>query len=108
MKRSPLILVLAVVFIIGGVMLHATTRPGEIPMPDSSASAISYLVASEAGTVTGPQRRDEDSITVYVTRTGEKYHRGTCRYLSRSKIPTTLRDAKRNGYDPCSVCRPPR
>lgn len=44
--------------------------------------------------------------TVYVTRTGEKYHADACRYLSRSKIAVSLKDAVRNGYTPCSVCKP--
>jgi len=48
-----------------------------------------------------------DQVTVYVTRTGEKYHRAGCRYLSRSMIPMTLETAKARGYTPCSVCRPP-
>ena len=47
------------------------------------------------------------SITVYITRTGEKYHRDGCRYLSRSKIKISLSNAKRY-YDPCKVCKPPR
>lgn len=46
------------------------------------------------------------SQTVYVTRTGEKYHNDACRYLSKSKIETTLQDAKENGYTACSVCKP--
>ncbi|MBW3599984.1 MAG: hypothetical protein KY475_22265 [Planctomycetes bacterium] len=45
-------------------------------------------------------------MTVYVTRTGEKYHRGGCRYLSKSKIPISLNRA-RASYSPCSVCDPP-
>ena len=44
-------------------------------------------------------------VTVYVTRTGKKYHRGGCRYLRRSKIPISLEAAKQR-YGPCSVCRP--
>lgn len=44
---------------------------------------------------------------VYVTRTGSKYHRGYCRYLSKSKIPMSLEQAARR-YNPCSVCKPPR
>jgi len=47
------------------------------------------------------------STTVYITRTGSKYHRPGCRYLSKSKIPMTLNDAKQH-YGPCSVCKPPR
>jgi len=46
--------------------------------------------------------------TVYVTRTGEKYHRSSCRYLSQSKIAIALSTAKARGYTPCSVCDPPR
>jgi micrococcal nuclease len=45
--------------------------------------------------------------TVYITKTGAKYHTGTCRYLSKSKIPISLSDAAARGYTPCSVCRPP-
>jgi hypothetical protein len=46
--------------------------------------------------------------TVYVTKTGKKYHTANCRYLSKSKIPMSLKDAKASGYTPCSVCRPPQ
>ena len=48
-----------------------------------------------------------DDIIVYITETGTKYHRNGCRYLSQSKIPITLGEAKRKGYTPCSVCNPP-
>lgn len=44
--------------------------------------------------------------TVYITRTGKKYHRDGCRHL-RSRIPTTLTGAIEAGYTACSVCRPP-
>ena len=45
--------------------------------------------------------------TVYITNTGEKYHRAGCRYLSKSKIAISLSKAKAEGYTPCSVCKPP-
>ena len=45
--------------------------------------------------------------TVYITRTGKRYHRDGCRYLASSKIPMTLKDAKAHGYTPCKVCHPP-
>jgi hypothetical protein len=53
------------------------------------------------------QDADEEAVTVYVTRTGKKYHSSGCRYLRKSKIPVTLKEAKRQ-YEPCKVCRPPR
>ena len=43
-------------------------------------------------------------VTVYVTKTGKKYHRETCRW---GKMPISLAEAKQ-GYGPCSRCNPPR
>lgn len=53
------------------------------------------------------QASDVQTQTVYITRTGAKYHREGCRYLRRSMIPIDLSDARRS-YGACSVCRPPR
>lgn len=50
---------------------------------------------------------DEQEITVYVTKTGNKYHQEGCRYLSKSSIPMPLSQAARR-YSPCSACSPPR
>ena len=52
-----------------------------------------------------PTTDETQEVTVYITRTGKKYHRSGCRYLSRSKIPISLSEAKQR-YGPCSVCRP--
>jgi len=48
-----------------------------------------------------------ESVMVYVTRTGNKYHRGSCSYLRKSKIPMKLSEAKKR-YGPCSRCKPPQ
>ena len=45
--------------------------------------------------------------TVYITRSGERYHDAGCRYLSKSCIETTLQTAVDGGYTPCKVCHPP-
>ena len=47
------------------------------------------------------------NTTVYVTRTGEKYHSNGCQYLRKSKIAISLQDAVSSGYDACSRCNPP-
>ena len=44
------------------------------------------------------------SPTVYITRTGEKYHKAGCQYLRQSSIPISLSDARQQGYTPCSKC----
>lgn len=61
-------------------------------IPTSFASAQTELAAAES--------------TVYITKSGTKYHAGGCRYLSKSKIAIPLSRAKA-GYSPCSVCGPP-
>lgn len=43
---------------------------------------------------------------VYTTKTGEKYHTATCRYLKYSKKEITLEQAINLGYQACSVCKP--
>lgn len=54
-----------------------------------------------------PVQPMEQDLTVYITRTGKKYHMDGCRYLSKSKIAIPLSEAK-NYYGACSVCRPPQ
>jgi hypothetical protein len=49
---------------------------------------------------------DEQRQTVYVIRTGKKYHSDRCRHLRRD--PMSLRDAKAKGYTVCEVCHPPQ
>jgi hypothetical protein len=43
---------------------------------------------------------------VYVTRTGQKYHRDSCSSLRSSKIEMPLAEAAAR-YDACKICRPP-
>lgn len=50
---------------------------------------------------------DNQSQIVYRTRTGKKYHRSGCSYL-KSKIETTVSEAKAMGLGACSRCNPPR
>jgi hypothetical protein len=52
-------------------------------------------------------KADESQITVYITKTGAKYHRAGCSYLRRSSVATTLKAAKAR-YTPCSRCHPPQ
>lgn len=54
-----------------------------------------------------PQTENKE-VTVYITKSGKKYHLDGCSSLSRSKIPTTLSDAKAQGYGACKRCTPPQ
>ncbi|TQI66282.1 hypothetical protein [Clostridium sp. KNHs216] len=76
----------------------AVKTPSKAPV-----SSKPVVVQAETHPVQTPQ-----SVTVYITKTGKKYHRDGCRYLRQSKIAISLDDAQAEGYDPCSVCNPPQ
>ena len=46
------------------------------------------------------------SQTVYITKTGKKYHQERCSYLKLSSIPIELSEAINRGLGACSVCAP--
>ncbi len=67
---------------------------------------VSSAVGADVPTVPDMSNADE-SVIVYITRTGAKYHREGCHHLRHSHIPLTLTEARRRGYSACSVCKPP-
>lgn len=79
------------------IVLDKNASPIKTTAPPSTISPIptSTIAASN------------DPITVYITKTGAKYHRDGCRYLAKSKIAISLKDAIAEGYTPCSICKPP-
>jgi hypothetical protein len=75
----------------------------------ASSKVNSTQNASKKETPQIKQNTDKpQSVTVYITRTGKKYHRAGCRYLSRSQISISLDEAKSEGYTACSICCPPQ
>ncbi len=48
----------------------------------------------------------QKEAVVYITKTGEKYHKESCRYLSKSSIKVSRKEALKNGYTACKVCKP--
>lgn len=53
-----------------------------------------------------PAAKNEAGQTVYIMKTGSKYHSTECRHLGKTRIPVLLKDAVARRYAPCSVCRP--
>jgi len=103
--------VVTAVLMLVAAALFAGCGPQEQPAPSSPrASQVaqpSPAPEPTAQAAPAPQPQQEQATeTVYVTRTGSKYHRDGCRYLSQSKIPMTKQAAIANGYSACSVCRP--
>lgn len=70
--------------------------------PAASTGLLSAAALPAAAAV-GASIADE---TVYVTKSGTKYHVAGCRSLSKSQIPMSLKEAAAR-YGACSICRPP-
>lgn len=66
-----------------------------------SYSAVATVTVKKAAASTG-----SSSSTVYITKTGSKYHTGSCRYLKKSKIAISKSAAISQGYTACKVCKP--
>ena len=84
-----------------------TPIPSFTPTPTPTAIPTPSLAPTPTPTI-NQNNGEVKEITVYITKTGAKYHRSGCRYLSKSKISISLENAKEQGYSPCSVCNPPR
>lgn len=91
-----------------GTNIKFSTKSGDYTYRSSSTSSGTTNTGT---TTTKPSistgTTSNANMTVYITKSGEKYHLAGCRYLSKSCIKTTLKEAVNKGLDPCSVCNPP-
>jgi hypothetical protein len=99
-----------------GAALDSGYEPCSVYKPPASVTDDTTAKAGTAGTksnasaaaaVKAAGAKDKSEITVYVTKTGKKYHRDGCSALKKSKIAVSLEDAEKS-YSPCSKCNPPQ
>jgi zinc ribbon protein len=79
----------------GSAQLNSAASPATAPIAETAAPVRS----------TAPKREQVEE-TFYITKTGARYHRGTCHHLRRSAFPITRAEAEAQGYTPCRVCYP--
>lgn len=78
-------------------------QEAEIASLEAALVAYSSSSSGSSGGITS-STSDTQSVTVYITNTGSKYHKNGCQYLRESKNAVTLTQAKSWGYTPCSRC----
>ena len=90
------------------ITVTPTATPKITPTPKPTATPKPTPVPKPTATPVPEQTIAPEPVeeTVYITNTGEKYHRSGCRYLRKSKIAISLSNAKSRGYEPCKVCNP--
>lgn len=71
-----------------------------------TSSTSSSTTSSSKRSSNSSSSENTQSKTVYITKTGSKYHSSGCSYLSKSQIAISLSNAKSQGYTPCSRCNP--
>lgn len=101
--------------------LHAeifrTDRQGTIVMTSSGngisvegqsqqQSSIQDQTEKKKKAAAAKDTADQKEKTVYVTKTGSKYHTEDCYMLKSSSRSLTEEEAEAEGYEPCSICSP--
>lgn len=114
--RLIIVLIIAVLFsLVACAKQPQPTQPADkqdVTQPQQSETkqpTVTTQTPTQPPTVTPdpPAQTQKKEITVYVTKTGAKYHSAGCQYLSKSQIPINLSAAQTKGYGPCSKCNPP-
>ena len=83
--------------------------------PEETPAPATQPLETEAPETEAPTEHETEEVTeaaaedpiVYITPTGEKYHRSSCRTLRDSVIERHLSEV-RGEYEPCKVCNPPQ
>jgi len=75
----------------------AETPIESTPPADVAPQSVDSVTTKEAETKSGQ--------LVYVTKEGDKYHTGDCRY-SKNALAVTLKQAKADGKKACDLCKP--
>lgn len=88
-------------------MIHSTDimlKKGGIINIGISTSAIAYHITQN----NVPKISPDTSAIVYVTISGQKYQRETCRYVKEkdNTLEITINQAENKGYSPCLICKP--
>lgn len=89
-----------------------TVTASPVPSPEPTAAPTEVPIEStdpvqSSASMNEKQEEpvdDKNSETVYITKSGEKYHRDGCGSLSKSKIAISKSKAISQGYTPCSRC----
>lgn len=80
----------------------------EIYRTDESGTVLFATDGDHIVIKTEKTGRTAKDVTVYITKTGKKYHMGDCNLLKDSRVPIKLSEAKTRGYEPCKSCKPPQ
>lgn len=80
----------------------AAAQPSVNPAPEAQPEPAA---SSTPDAAPGPAPH-AGAVRLFVSRSGSKYHRESCRYVTETSREVSLPDARAK-YEPCRVCNPP-
>lgn len=83
-----------------------TTETEKENMVETTESYTEYESVEETTINNETVESEVPNYTVWITKTGSKYHREDCDSLSNSSIAITLQEALEKGLEPCKKCNP--
>ncbi len=99
-KKVLFSLIGAVILAIGAFL--GINNTGNVTAPNGQQLITSENLVSNMMT----QFDDANNYTVYVTKSGKKYHKSNCRYVLGKKVSIIKQDAINQGYTACKHCKP--
>ena len=79
----------------------------DVTLKGSEDESVKTDTATKTTDETKPAEAiDRKGTTVYLTKSGTKFHRDGCSSLSKSKIPISYEDAVARDFEPCGRCNP--
>ncbi len=89
---------------------EAVSSESETPESKSVTETVSESTIVEATDTSKENEPQQTSATVgttvYITKSGTKFHRDGCSSLSKSRISISYEDAVSRGFEPCGRCAP--
>ncbi len=89
------------------ITVRNTDLPPKQNAPPTDTPTEAEKTLPQEDDTTPPIQENPQSVTVYITKSGEKYHRDGCRFLKNSRTPVLLEELDTELYTPCAVCNPP-
>lgn len=106
------VFLLFIVFFIGLIRLASVQMTLDLAVGEATKEIATHYYIVDLSKEAIQNKADNndsnnESTIVYYTDNGRKYHLDGCRYLWHSQHELTLKEAQDEGYQPCSVCKPP-
>lgn len=91
-----------------GTQIYRTDENGTITaFSDGKKITIDAAAYDYRASYTSIEKEGPAEITVYITKSGRKYHTADCSYVSSGKTVIILKEADARRLTPCTVCNPP-